>query len=218
MPHDGCMAQNGWLDISVPIRPGMIVYEGDPPVEIERATSISGGDPSNVSRLNLGAHTGTHIDAPVHFIEGAAGVEEIDLEALMGPVTVLDATGLSGDIDRAAVQQIGLPADSRRLIFKTQNSGLWDLDHFSSDFIGLTGDAAEALVEHGVRLVGLDYLSVAPQSDPAPTHVELLGAGVVILEGLDLRAVAPGEYELVCLPLLIPGCDGSPARALLRRL
>ncbi len=211
-------ARSRWIDISVPIRPGMIVYEGDPPVEVDRAAQISAGDPSNVSRLNLGAHTGTHIDAPVHFIEGAAGIEAIDPGALVGPATVVDATTLSGDIDVAALRDLDLPDRVERFIFKTANSRLWDRDEFSPDFIGLTEGAARDLVDRGVRLVGIDYLSIAPKADPGPTHVALLQAGVVILEGLDLRSVDPGEYELVCLPLLIPGSDGAPARALLRRL
>jgi arylformamidase len=211
-------ARSRWIDISVPIRPGMIVYEGDPPVEVDRAAQISAGDPSNVSRLNLGAHTGTHIDAPVHFIEGAAGIEAIDPGALVGPATVVDATTLSGDIDSAALRDLDLPDRVERFIFKTVNSRLWDLDEFSPEFIGLTDGAARDLVARGVRLVGIDNLSIAPKADPAPTHLVLLEAGVVILEGLDLRSVDPGEYELVCLPLLIPGSDGAPARALLRRL
>jgi arylformamidase len=211
-------ARSRWIDISVPIRPGMIVYEGDPPVEVDRAAQISAGDPSNVSRLNLGAHTGTHIDAPVHFIEGAAGIEAIDPGALVGPATVVDATTLSGDIDVAALRDLDLPDRVERFIFKTVNSRLWDLDEFSPEFIGLTDGAARDLVARGMRLVGIDYLSIAPKADPGPTHVALLQAGVVILEGLDLRSVDPGEYELVCLPLLIPGSDGAPARALLRRL
>ncbi|MGH2608544.1 MAG: cyclase family protein [Tepidiformaceae bacterium] len=208
---------SSWIDITVPIRPGMVLYEGDPPVVLDRITSMAAGGPSNLTGLRFGAHTGTHIDAPLHFIEAAPGIEATRLDALLGPVTVVDATAIRSNIDAAALDQLGLSSTLERIIFKTTNSRLWDLDRFSPDFVGLTEDAARSLVDRGVRLVGIDYLSIAPFSDPAPTHIALLSAGVVILEGLDLRAVPPGDYELACLPLLIPGSDGAPARALLRR-
>jgi arylformamidase len=205
------------FDISVPIRSGMIVFEGDPPVELKRVQSMAEGAVANVSRLDFGVHTGTHIDAPLHFIDGAAGAETVPLEALAGSCHVVDATGADGDIDAEGLAALDIPDGVARLLFKTKNSELWARDSFSSDFIGLTEDAARALAGRGLRLVGADYLSVAPKSDPAPTHVALMEAGVVILEGLDLRSVAPGPYELVCLPLLIEGSDGAPARALLVR-
>lgn len=206
-----------WLDISVPIRTGMVVYDTDPEVRLERVAEMSNGGVANVSSLACGVHTGTHIDAPVHFIEGAPGIEGVDLTALIGPVLVVDATASDRDLDAAALERLGLPARLDRVIFKTSNSRLWGLDRFSSDFIGLTEDAARWLLARGVRLAGIDYFSIAPPSDPGPTHIALLEAGVVILEGLDLSGVAPGHYDLVCLPLLIPGSDGAPARALLRR-
>jgi arylformamidase len=205
-------------DITVPIRGGMVVYEGDPDVTLVRATSLAEGHLANVSRLELGVHTGTHIDAPVHFIDGRPGVDAIALDALIGPAQVVDATHLEGHIDRAAVASPGIADGVERVLFKTRNSRLWELDEFSADFIGLTEDAADVLVERGVRLVGIDYLSIAPKADPAPTHRVLLEAGVVIVEGLDLRAVPPGTYELICLPLRIMDCDGAPARAVLREL
>lgn len=205
------------IDITVPVRPGMIVYDGDPDLALERTASIASGAICNVSRLDAGVHTGTHIDAPVHFIDGAAGAEATPLEALIGSVFVVDATEVDGDIDSATLEQLDVPANARRVLFKTPNSRLWAKDRFSPDFVGLTDSAAQQLVQRGVRLVGADYLSVAPKSDPAPTHVALLAAGVVILEGLDLRAVDPGWYRLVCLPLLLEGSDGAPARALLMK-
>jgi arylformamidase len=203
------------FDVSVPVRTRMIVYEGDPDVHIERTLTIAGGGLCNVSRLDCGVHTGTHIDAPVHFIDGAAGAEAAPLDALMGPAYVIDATDVDGDIDEAALGRLAIPANAERLIFKTKNSRLWALPRFSPDFIGLTGGAARAIAARGVRLAGIDYLSIAPKRDPAPAHVALLGAGVVILEGLDLRRVESGWYELRCLPLLIEGADGAPARAVL---
>ncbi len=205
------------FDISVPIRPGMIVYDGDPDVYLERVKSIAGGASANVSKIDFGVHTGTHVDAPGHFIDGAAGVETLPLEALVGPAYVVDATGISGNIDAATLAGLEIPADATRLIFKTTNSALWELDRFSADFYAITGDAAKALVARGVKLVGIDYLSIGPKGNGVGTHVAFLEAGVVIVEGLDLRGVEPGAYQLACLPLKIVGSDGAPARAVLMR-
>jgi arylformamidase len=205
-----------WIDVSVPVRDGMIVYAGDPEVRIERVTDISRGDPANVSRMELGAHTGTHVDAPLHFLDGAPGVDRLALDALIGPAVVADARGARGDVDAAALAALDVPAGTERLLLRTRNEGLWDRDGFTRDYVGVTDDAARALVDMGVWLVGIDYLSIAPASDPAPTHTTLLGAGVVIVEGLDLREAPPGDYELVVLPLRLVGGDGAPARALLR--
>ena len=202
-------------DVTVPIRSGMPVYEGDPEVRLARHSSIAAGGAANLTRLNFGLHTGTHVDAPNHFIEGAAGVEALSLDALVGPAQVVDATHLERDIDVLVLQSLDIPAETERLLFHTRNSRLWELDRFSSDFIGLLPDAAIALVQRGVRLVGADYLSIAPAAGPAPTHLALLRAGVVILEGLDLRDVPAGAYQLVCLPMLVEGADGAPARAIL---
>jgi arylformamidase len=201
------------IDISLPIRPGMIVYEGDPEVHLERATSIADGATANISRLDFGVHTGTHVDAPVHFIEGAGGTDALPLDVLVGDAYVVDATEVEGALDQAALERLALPERAERLILKTQNSKLWDLDEFSHDFMRLTGDAARFLLTRGVRLVGIDYLSVGDEE----AHVELLRAGVVPLEGLDLRHVEPGPYRLVCLPLHLVGADGAPARAVLIR-
>jgi arylformamidase len=205
-------------DITVPIRGGMVVYEGDPDVTLVRATSLAEGHLANVSRLELGVHTGTHIDAPVHFIDGRPGVDAIALDALIGPAQVVDATHLEGHIDSAAVASLGIADGVERALFKTRNSRLWERGEFAADFIGLTEDAARTLVDRRVRLIGIDYLSIAPKADPAPTHRVLLDASVVIVEGLDLRAVPPAIYELICLPLRIIDCDGAPARAVLREL
>lgn len=204
-----------FIDISVPLRPGMVVYEGDPAVRRELVQSIGGGAICNVSRLDCGVHTGTHIDAPAHFIDGAPGVEATPLDALIGEAYVVDATAIAGDIDAATLDTLAIPPGATRLLFKTPNSRLWARPAFSPDFYGLREDAARALAGRGVRLVGIDYLSIAPKADPAPTHLALLSARVVIVEGLDLRAVTPGAYRLLCLPLLLEGSDGAPARALL---
>jgi arylformamidase len=201
------------IDISVPIAPGMIVYEGDPEVHLERALSIEDGATANVSRLDFGVHTGTHVDAPVHFIEDAAGAEALSLDVLIGDAYVVDAMAIEGSLDEPALKDLALPEDAQRLVFKTQNSRLWDSEEFSHDFIRLTGDGARHLISRGVRLVGIDYLSIGDEE----AHVELLHAGVVPLEGLDLRRVDPGPYRLVCLPLRIVGADGAPARVVLLR-
>lgn len=199
-------------DISVTIRPGMHVYPGNPGVRLERHESIADGADANVSKLELGVHTGTHVDGALHFIDGAAGTEALPLELLVGRAVVVAATGIDGELDEDALASLDLP-DEERLLFKTTNSTLWEQPSFSHDFIRLNGSGARYLIERGVRLVGIDYLSIGD----ADAHRELLGAGVVAVEGLDLREVEPGAYELVCLPLKLEGSDGAPARAVLLR-
>jgi arylformamidase len=205
-----------WIDVSVPVRTGMIVYDGDPPVRIERVMEIARGDLANLSGMELGAHTGTHIDAPLHFIDGAPGVDRLQLDALIGPAVVADARGAPGNIDAAALAALDVPEDTERLLLRTRNGDLWDRGAFTPEYVGVADDAARELVRRGVRLLGIDYLSIAPSADPAPTHRVLLEAGVVVVEGLDLRAAPAGRYELICLPLRLEGADGAPARALLR--
>lgn len=198
-------------DISVPIHPGMIIYEGNPGVELERVDSIPDGAHANVSRLVLGVHTGTHVDAPLHFIEQGPGSESVELEPLIGSASVVDATTVSGDIDEDALMALDMPPGAERVLLKTTNSRLWEGDVFSRDFIRLTGSGARYLIDQGVRVVGIDFLSIGD----GEAHRELLGAGVIPIEGLDLRAVDPGNYQLICLPLRLEGSDGAPARAVL---
>ena len=194
----------------------MIVFDGDPEVSVERVSDIARGDLANISRVALGTHTGTHVDAPLHFIGGGPGIDRLPLDVLVGPALVADARAAPGDIDAAALAALGVPAGTERLLLRTRNEGLWERGEFTRDYVGVAADAAQALVDMGVRLVGIDYLSIAPSSDPAPTHRTLLGAGVVVVEGLDLSAAAPGRHDMVLLPLRIEGGDGAPARALLR--
>jgi arylformamidase len=205
-----------WLDISVPIEPGMPTFEGDPEVRLELVASLAAGAVCNVTRLDLGAHSGTHLDAPSHFLTGGASSEAIPLDALLGPVWVVDATSQHGPIVASDLVRFDIPAGESRLLFKTSNSDLWRRPGFQPGFIALDESAATALARRRPALVGVDYLSVAPFGDPGPTHRALLGAGVAILEGLDLGAVAAGPYELLCLPIRLVGSDGVPARALLR--
>jgi arylformamidase len=192
----------------------MVVYPGDPEVRLERVASISEGDQANISRLELGVHTGTHVDAPAHFIDGAAAAGEIPLDPLVGPAQVADATNVARSIDAEAIDRLGLPPETERVLFKTKNSRLWERDEFSEEFVRLSESGALRLVELGVKLVGIDYLSVGDEA----VHHALLGAGVIALEGLDLREPPAGRYRLICLPMKIEGADGAPARVLLERL
>jgi arylformamidase len=206
-----------WLDISAPINPSMPTFEGDPPVEFELVKSLARGDVCNLTRINMGAHTGTHIDAPIHFVPGGAGSETIAIDAVVGPAWVVDAREQRGPITADDLARMAIPPAETRILFRTSNSLLWEQPGFQTGFVGLDASASEVLAGRPTTLVGIDYLSIAPFGDPTPTHVALLSAGVVVLEGLDLRAIEPGPYELLCLPLRIVGSDGAPARALLRR-
>ncbi|HSC73355.1 MAG TPA: cyclase family protein [Gaiellaceae bacterium] len=199
-------------DISVPIRPEMHVYEGNPRVSLSRHESISDGAQANVSRLDLGVHSGTHVDGALHFIDGAAGTEALPLGTLVGPVLVVDATAIETDLDEDALRLLPLDGAERALL-KTRNSELWNLPEFTHDFIRLNGSGARYLISLGVRLIGIDYLSIGD----VEAHRELLGAGVVVVEGLDLREVEAGAYELICLPIRLEGSDGAPSRAILVR-
>jgi arylformamidase len=202
------------IDVTVPIRPGMPVYPGDPGVDLTLARSIDRGDPANVTRLDIGAHTGTHVDAPCHFISGARGASELSLDRFLGPCVVADATGADGPIGTDAINALDLPPLTERVLLRTRNSELWARDEFTDGFVRLDAGGAAAVVERGVRVVGIDYLSIGDR----PAHLTLLERDIGIIEGLDLRAVEPGPYYLACLPLRIAGADGAPARALLWRL
>lgn len=205
-----------YVDISVPIRAGMVTYEGDPGVQITPYRQIARGDPANVAVFSMGSHTGTHLDAPAHFLDGAATIDRLPLETLVGPALVAAVTAdrliSRGDLER-------LPLEGhRRLLLKTRNSGLWGLGRFTQNYAALALDGARYLVDRGIELVGIDYLSIeAFGASDHPVHRCLLGAGVVVLEGLNLAGVEPGVFELLCLPLPIQGADGVPCRAVLRR-
>ncbi len=202
--------------MTVPIHAAMVVYEGDPPVQVTAALAVERGDPCNVTRLSLGSHTGTHVDAPLHFIPGGATVDRLALDALLGPVRVIECP--PGPIGPATLVAADLTGE-RRVIFKTGNSALWARERFVRDYQALTLEAARELARAGVGLVGIDYLSIEAFGAPGhPVHRCLLAAGVVILEGLELSAVPAGRYELLCLPLRVRDGDGAPARALLRPL
>jgi arylformamidase len=201
-----------WIDVTVPIRRGMVHWPGNPGVSIE---PVEMHDPvCRVSRLSLGVHTGTHFDAPVHFDVPGGGVEALPLNALVGVARVLAVGGAV--VERSALEAHDV-RPGERVLLKTSNSGrCWSADHFVEDYVYLTEEAGRYLAALRVLTVGIDYLSVGGGSEGTATHRALLGAGVCILEGLDLRRVEPGTFDLVALPLLIPGCDGAPARVLLR--
>lgn len=199
-------------DVSVPIREGMPIYHDNPGYSHELDSAIADGATANVTRLELGAHTGTHVDGPSHFYDGAAGTEALDVTAMIGPCVVVEIAdrGLE-PIDRAALEAAAIPEGAERVLLKTTNSQLWERDEFTHDFIRLDGSGAELVLERGVRLIGIDYLSIGD----GDAHRALLGEPIVALEGLDLRAIDPGPYTLLCLPLRLIGTDGAPARALL---
>jgi arylformamidase len=202
-------------DVSVRVHPGMVIYHDNPGVEVERASSIPDGATANVSRVTMGVHTGTHIDGPLHFFDDGTGADSLPLDAMLGTALVVAMPDIStGPIDAAALESVEIPAGTERLLLKTPNSELWASAEFTREFARLNGGGAARLLELGIRLIGIDYLSIG---DP-DAHRALLGAGVVALEGLDLRGVEPGRYELLCLPLRLIDTDGAPARVVLRDL
>jgi arylformamidase len=206
-------------DITVPIHSTMPVYEGDPGVKIDAWSAFAKGDSSNVSILNFGAHTGTHVDAPAHFIEGARKIDELSMEVLIGPARVIRVPEDLNEITPEFLEHRDLNG-IERLIFHTRNSGFWN-EGFRRDFTHLLPEAAQNLVDRGVKLVGTDYLSIEKfHSGHHRTHLTLLSNNVVIVEGLNLSDVPDGDYELICLPLKIAdgSGDGAPARAVLRTM
>lgn len=208
-------------DVSLPISEQLVTWPGDPRPELEQVATLH-AQGINLTRLTCNAHVGTHVDAPDHLIVGGATVEALPLEVLIGPAYVIALPGVR-QITSASLDVLDWPADAQRVLFKTDNSHLWcgsEAGEFQPDFVALAPDAAHWLVERDVRLAGVDYLSVDPYetqgAEPYPAHRILLGAGVVIVEGLNLAGVPPGAYELLCLPLKLVGADGAPARVILR--
>jgi arylformamidase len=207
-------------DVTVPLSNDLPTYPGDPGIEIRDWLSLSSGDAANVSTLSFGAHTGTHVDAPAHFIEGAAKVESLALDVLIGEAEVIEVPEDYGIIDDQFVLAHCTPG-TMRILFKTRNSAFWSetQPHFHTDFTYLELKAATTLVQQGTKLIGIDYLSIEKFGQKNhETHLALLSHGVVILEGLNLSKVPAGKYELICLPLRLRSNkgDGAPARAVLR--
>jgi arylformamidase len=209
------------IDVSLGVGPEMLTWPGDPPVEIDPAKRLSKGDSANVSELRLGTHTGTHVDPPFHFIDGAPTAEALDLNVLVGRAMVADLRDVGPTITPAELEALKLPSGTERVLFRTPNSELWTSKTvtFPDSYTAMTPGGAQWCVDRGIRLVGTDFLSIEQHGAPGhPTHVTLLKAGTIILEGLDLSHVDPGAYELFVLPLKILGGDGAPARAILRTL
>jgi arylformamidase len=203
-------------DLSVGISPGLPVWPGDRPVRLERVKSIEKGASNNVSELTCGVHIGTHVDAPLHFIRDGAPVDKLSLKVLTGRAYVVDM-GRAETLDAATLEAAHIPPRTRRVLFKTRNSAFWakQVPEFQPDFAAIDAGGAAWLVRRGLQLVGVDYLSVAPYKKSLETHRTLLGAGVVVVEGLNLTGVTQGRYTLYCLPLKLVGSDGAPARVIL---
>jgi arylformamidase len=202
-------------DVSRPLRDGGLIYPGDPEIRVRLHSSIARGDDANVSALALGSHSGTHVDAPSHFLPGGNPVDRIPIDRLVGPAVVLDLPESGIAVGAADLARHDLRGH-RRVLLRTRNSARPPDAGFTTDYCALAADGAEYLLRQGVELVGIDYLSIeAHGSGRFPVHHLLLEHGVVIVEGLDLSAVSPGIYRLVCLPLRLEGLDGAPARAVL---
>jgi arylformamidase len=208
----------GWIDVSVTVRHGMPHWPGDPPIVVTRHLDLARGDPCNLSHVAMGAHSGTHMDAPVHFLHGSPGLDTMPLDATIGEARVLEIT------DRRHVTAEELASHElqrgERVLLRTANSErAWEHESFVEEFVSIDESGAAHLAEVGVRTVGIDYLSVGGyHDDGAAVHRTLLAAGIWIIEGLDLGAVRGGRYELICLPVKLHESDGAPARAIVRPL
>lgn len=213
-------------DVSLTLSENLAVWPGDPPIVLERTQKIENGDTANVTRMKMGAHVGTHVDAPFHFLGGETPtVEKLSLQNLTGRAYVLKIRDEVDLITAAVLEKAEIPSRARRLLLKTRNSQIWEAARtkpdskvstiFQEDFVALSADGADFLIQKGIRLVGIDYLSIAPYHDGVPTHQVLLEAGVVVVEGLDLSEVPQGRYTMYCLPLKLAGSDGAPARTIL---
>jgi arylformamidase len=205
------------IDVSLEIGPDLLIWPGNPGVVIRPTSRISRGGSSNVSEIRLGSHTGTHVDPPYHFIDDGATVDDLPLDVLIGDVLVADLRGIADPIGRDQLDGLSLIDGTTRLLLRTDNSRFWaEARAFPDGYVSLSSDGARWVVERGLRLIGIDFLSIEARGAPGhPTHRTLLEAGVVILEGLDLSRVEPGEYTLVCFPIKIADGDGAPTRAVL---
>ncbi|MDD1779132.1 MAG: cyclase family protein [Candidatus Helarchaeota archaeon] len=205
---------NEWYDISVPISVDLPIYPGDTQPELKPFASIDQGDLANMLELRLGSHTGTHVDVPRHFLRDGKNLDQVGLDQFWGRAKVFQLS-VKEKIDRKALVDLDIQARDV-VLFKTRNSELWELQGFQRDFVYLTVEAAEYLVEKKVKAVGIDYLSIEKfKSKSHPTHTTLLTNGIVILEGINLKDITPGEYFLFFMPLKLKGADGSPVRAVL---
>jgi arylformamidase len=205
-----------YYDLTLKITPGLPTWPGDPPIQIQRHIKMEEGSTCNVTVMNMTAHVGTHIDAPYHFIQDGKTIDQLPLSTMIGRAYVMhfpDARHITADL----IRQHGLPKRVRRILFKTRNSNYWTHEQtpFRQNYVSLTPDAAQYLVDKDILLVGIDYVSVAPFEDVVTTHRILLGGGVVVIEGLNMNDVNGGHYTLYALPIYLSGSDGAPARVIL---
>lgn len=205
----------GWIDVSVAIYSDMVHWPGDPGVKIERSQDLDKGDSHTISKLTLGSHTGTHVDAPSHFFGNGLTISDVNPETLLGNARVIqikDAESIKAEeLESYKIQK------GERILFKTLNSSLWQQDSFSEEFVFITSEAASYLIECGIKVIGVDYLSVGGyKKDGGKVHKIFLQSGIWLIEGLDLSSVEPGMYQFICLPLKIRNGDGAPARVLLK--
>ncbi len=213
----GNISSEGWVDVTVDIRHGMLHWPGDHDIQITQSVTIEEGGVANVTYVQLSAHTGTHVDAPLHFIDKGKDITAISLNRLMGKVKVIEIKGIY-EITLDEIKD-KISSSDERVIFKTRNSKSdWFNKDFTENFVYLATDAAEFLKEKGVLTIGIDYLSIAGMANGIEVHRILLAEEIFIIEGLDLRFIDAGDYEMICLPLKIQGSDGSPARVLLKPL
>ena len=210
--------KSDWIDITVPLRNGMVTWPGDAPFERSPTLQLAAGGPCNLSQISTTVHIGTHMDAPLHYLAGGAGMETMPIAASVGRARVIEIR--DPEVIRTSELEPHHLAEGERVLFKTANSPhCWKTDHFQTKYVYIEPDAAHYLVDRGLQTIGVDYLSVGGFEHGGPeTHRILLQAGIWIIEGLQLEHVEPGEYELLCLPLKIIGSDGAPARAVLRKL
>lgn len=205
------------VDVSLRITPDMLVWPGDPSVEIQPRVQIAKGDAANVSELRIGTHTGTHVDPPLHFLEGHHGIDLVSLDVLVGPAVIAHLPGARGPLGSEDLDALGLADDVTRLLLKTSNSELWRRTGpvaFPETYACLSLEGARWVIERGIELIGVDFLSIEERgAEGHPVHVELLSKGVVIVEGLDLGLAEPGDCTFICMPLRIQDGDGGPARA-----
>jgi arylformamidase len=204
-------------DISLSLSPNLPTWPGDPGLKLEQYASMDRGTHYNATQISSSVHVGTHVDAPRHFLSDGGTVEQLPLDVLTGPCYVTQLPDGIDAITAEVLDRTEITSEMKRVLFGTSNSHYWARGEskFQTDFVAITEDGAEWLVERGVQLVGVDYLSVAPYEESIPTHVVLLKAGVVVVEGLNLSNIMRGFYDLYCLPLKIAGSDGAPARAIL---
>ena len=213
------MQMKNIIDISVPLYPDMPVWPGSAGIQLTQTSRLDKGDGVNNSKLICDVHIGTHIDAPLHYIKDGKSIEQLELEDLIG-LAVVAYLPEAEIITKNVLEELSLPEDTRRLLLRTRNSALWETGshQFQTNYVALTQDAAQWIVDHDICLIGVDYLSVQRYGEDPQTHEILLSAGVIIVEGLNLARVESGLYELICLPLKLVGSDGAPARAVLRKL